>query len=118
MIDAEGVRAAYRLILGRDPESDEVVRNYQKCETVEELQTILLNSREFQTNTKDRCKPLDWPPMTVELDASPEHLAAMLHHIEAYWRNIDRPEAQWPVLQKQGALASDLTKDERDFYAD
>lgn len=47
MLKEEDIESAYRLILGREPESLEVVRNWSRdCSSVEELGLRLLHSRE------------------------------------------------------------------------
>ncbi|HHN72818.1 MAG TPA: hypothetical protein ENK13_01885 [Thermopetrobacter sp.] len=43
----EDVRQAFRHILGREPESPDVIRHYRNIEDFERLREVLLNSREF-----------------------------------------------------------------------
>ena len=46
----QDVRMAYRLILGREPESDAVIREKMAHESLEELRDVMLRSAEFQTS--------------------------------------------------------------------
>lgn len=45
---ADDVRAAYREILGREPENDQVIAHHTKCESVDALRQALLESEEFK----------------------------------------------------------------------
>ena len=45
---ADDVRAAYREILGREPENDQVIAHHAKCESVDALRQALLESEEFK----------------------------------------------------------------------
>lgn len=114
------IRAAYRLILGREPESEEVVATFlQRGYSLPELRRVFLNSSEFRnsmTGPDDRSKPLNWAPMTIETDGSAAEAAQMLRRIEAYWRRIGQEEVHWPLLQHGDLKLSDFTKDEQDFY--
>ncbi len=114
------IRAAYRLILGREPESDQVVATFlQRGYSLPELRRVFLNSTEFRnsaTGPDDSSKPLNWAPMTIETEGSPAELARMLRRIEAYWRRIGQEEVHWPLLQHGDLKSSDFTKDEQDFY--
>src|SRR6266446_601149 len=100
MPSLDDIRAAYRLILGREPESEEAVAQIlARCSTMEKIRCEFLNSREFRATTTvpDMAKPLDWPGAPIETDASPAQMAQMLRHIEAYWREMDQPEVHWPL---------------------
>ena len=45
---ADDVRSAYREILGREPENDQVIAHHAKCESVDALRQALLRSEEFK----------------------------------------------------------------------
>jgi hypothetical protein len=47
MLTAEEVIFAYRLLLARSPESDEIVENYVKHSSIDDLRRMILGSREF-----------------------------------------------------------------------
>ncbi|MCE5307086.1 MAG: hypothetical protein LLG20_05550, partial [Acidobacteriales bacterium] len=49
MVTREQVVHAYRLILGREPESEEVIQNHMDThEDVDSLRTVMLQSDEFR----------------------------------------------------------------------
>jgi SAM-dependent methyltransferase len=121
MLSPDDVRAAYLFILGREPESEEVVAQLiARFSTIDEIRCDFLNSREFRTTTTvpDLAKPLDWRGAPIETDASPAQMAQMLRHIEAYWRELDQPEVHWPLYQDSDFWSSGLAEIEKPFYAD
>ncbi|MHB1266718.1 MAG: methyltransferase domain-containing protein [Acidithiobacillus ferriphilus] len=48
LLSPDDVRAAYREILGREPENDQVITHHAKCESTDALRQSLLESEEFQ----------------------------------------------------------------------
>lgn len=115
----DDIRAAYRLILGREPENDQVVADINsRCYSLAELRQVFLKSHEFRAtaNVPDMAKPLDWAPIPIETEASPAELARMLHRIETYWRELDVPEVHRPLHLCTDFISSDFTENERHFY--
>src|SRR5690349_7073044 len=100
MVKTEDVRAAYRLILGREPESEETVeRHAMGFDSLADLRTAFLKSPEFHSNgsTPSPSRPLEWPSVEVEVDASPSQLSSMMRHIEANWRQLGLSDPHWSV---------------------
>lgn len=66
-ITAEDVRAAYRYILGREAESDEVVAQHMKLGTVKNLRKAMILSQEFQNEFHARFQrfPHKWVAVDV-----------------------------------------------------
>src|SRR6266550_3076568 len=121
MPSLDDIKAAYRLILGREPESEEVVAQLlAQFSTLEKIRSAFLNSREFRATTTipDMAKPLDWRGAPIETDASPAQMTQMLRHIEAYWRKLDQPEVHWPLYEDSDFWSSELAEIEKPFYAD
>ena len=122
MIAESDVRAAYRFILGREPESEAVLsmiaqRNY----SLEELRRTFLNSTEFLQSGEGparRPMPLDWSPLTIETDGSAAEIAFLLRRIESYWRQIAGDEVHAPLVQSGNPQAAAFTESELLFYAD
>ena len=52
MLDKETVIQGFRFILGREPESEQVIENHQALETIDSLRTALISSREFRLQYK------------------------------------------------------------------
>jgi SAM-dependent methyltransferase len=124
MISSEDVRAAYRLILGRDPESEEILTKHtQHAHSLEDLRRIFFCSSEFQNIPWVRIpwlhspeRPLDWPPISVEVDTDNAKLSTMMRHIEANWRHLGLSDPHWSVLTNEAFRASNITHTEALFY--
>jgi SAM-dependent methyltransferase len=111
-VSEHDVRIAYQLLLGRPPENEKVVRDHVKtCQNMAALRKVFLQSHEFRVSTGAvlGVRPLDWPPLVVEVDASPEAIKRLFKHIEANWSELGRLEPHWSVLTddrfKAAALA-------------
>jgi hypothetical protein len=122
MITESDVRAAYRLILGREPESEAVLSLIaQRGYSLKELGRAFLNSPEFlesPVGPARRQMPLDWSPLTIETDGSASDIALMLRRIESYWRQIASDEVHAPLVQSGNPNTSAFTEGELLFYAD
>jgi 2-polyprenyl-3-methyl-5-hydroxy-6-metoxy-1,4-benzoquinol methylase len=120
MIDRNDVIAAYRLILGREPENEEVVTAYTKQATsLSELRAIFLHSTEFAATplpNSVRYRPLEVPPMEVETECSADRLTAMMAHIEADWTQLGDTEPHWSVRAEDAFLATNIETTSGDFY--
>lgn len=74
MLDVEDVKAGFRLILGRDPESDAVVAAHARgCESIADLRLALMGSAEFQADFR-RNFAVNVPP-PADLQAPPARSA-------------------------------------------
>src|SRR5690349_12880974 len=77
MVSVDEVKAAFRLILGREAESDAVAAEHARaCGSIDELRLALMGSEEFQANFRYNFL-LNLPPPT-DLRPSSERLAASL----------------------------------------
>jgi SAM-dependent methyltransferase len=124
MITSEDVKAAYRLILGRDPENEEVLLKHAlEARSLDDLRRIFLCSPEFQHIAWARVpwlqspeRPLDWPPIAVETDASDAKLSLMMRHIEENWHRLGLLDPHWSVLTNEAYRASNISHSEAPFY--
>lgn len=124
MITSEDVRAAYRLILGRDPENEEiVVKHLRDVRSLDDLRRVFFCSSEFQHIPWIRVpwlhspeRPLDWPPNVVEVDANNTKLSTMMRHIEANWHNLGVSDPHWSVLVDEAFRAENIPHTEDRFY--
>jgi len=96
------VRHAYRLILGRAPESDAVVQHALRYGTVGRLRDAFLNSVEFERilHTRPRLVQADAPPLPVALQADDAEAARMLAAVRMAW---DAAPAQTEGGEQQAA---------------
>jgi hypothetical protein len=81
-VSREDVEAAYRLILGRAPESDEAIRAHESCPDLDSLRRAMFASEEFQSSFRDATvsdalalKSATMPPLNIEVSTSSEALA-------------------------------------------
>lgn len=124
MITCEDVKAAYRLILGRDPESEEIVMQYaREIGSLDDLRRAFFCSPEFHNIPwihvpwlHSPGRPLDWPPILVEIDASDAQLSKMMEHIEANWHNLGLSDPHWSVLVDEAFRVENIAHEEARFY--
>lgn len=116
------VRLAYRLILGREPESEAVVEAALGYGTPERLRAAFLASEEFGALMEHRMVraapatvPLDAPPIPVETEAGPD-AAALLAHVERTWHRLGEERPHWSVLTLDRFQPDSLAEHEVDFY--
>jgi SAM-dependent methyltransferase len=122
----EDVRAAYRMILGREPEDEAVLdRHLAQAPTIQALRRRFLSSDEFlgrAGGTPPRPIPLvpDRLPVedaTAEDEAGAERLAALLRRVGAYWARIGAEQPHWSVLTQEQFRPDRIAENEDAFYA-
>lgn len=96
------VRYAYRLILGREPESEEAIRNHMQEPSLGDLRRKFLNSPEFRLGQGaapvNPSLPFTVPKIDVETDAQLDQMAAMIKHVESNWSLLGASDPHWSVL--------------------
>ena len=108
MLSSEEVILAYRLFLGRDPESQDVVNNL--CQTVHDitqLREVFMQSPEFvegmskalgQEVTVRRRHPFTNSFTPVEVSVSDDMMARMFVRIQEQWSLLGVSEPFWSVV--------------------
>ncbi|WP_217126216.1 hypothetical protein [Hydrogenophilus thiooxidans] len=95
MVSREEVVCCYRAILGREPESEEVIERHRSAENFAALRTRFLQSpeflRRFGAKVAFRRYPLDHSKMKVDDDATPAQLAACLEKTRLLGRILASP---------------------------
>lgn len=124
MISAVDVVSAYRLIFGREPESDAVVSHYvAEVADFRALRELFLNSSEFRASLqmvespRPPRPPFNGPPMEVELHAVPEKLDALFAKVSAQWHHLGETEPHWSVLTSEGYFQKNFHMNREAFYA-
>ena len=127
MVSRDEVLGCYRFILGRDPESEEVVREHLAASSLAELRSSFIGSAEFQRISGsigaaapdiDACLPPQvWQANPVDCEATPEQLVVLLDRIRREWEGFGKTEPHWSVLThdnyRQDAIAGNI----EEFYA-
>lgn len=122
LVTEEAVTWAYRLLLGRPPESPEVVSNTARTlPTIQELRRVFMNSEEFRLGLGDLIseqRPFltltgQEPPMEIE---KTEDLEALFRHIQTAWEQMGEVEAHWSVLTADRFKSAELESNRKEFY--
>lgn len=92
---------AYRLMLGREPESEEVIGHAMRAPDVATLGRHFAASPEFARRhgaNPHALPPFDAPPQWVETESTPAELAALTEHLTRFWARIGIDSPHWSVL--------------------
>lgn len=123
MVSTDDVRMAYRLILGREPENETVLRDAANaCGTLDDLRGAFLNSAEFRGKLEgDISGPTRWsgmePPMEVEDRVDEATLARLLERVGLCWTGLAEVEPHWAVLTNDNFTRSNIAAHQDAFYA-
>ncbi len=126
MVSKTDVIMAYRLLLGREPENDDVVTGKAAhFDSLEHLRSDFIESAEFRQMLQvptmrpgdPGVKPLSWPPADVEVSVSPEILRRMVLRIEGEFLDLGATEPHWSVLTSERYRAKNIRDNETEFYA-
>jgi 2-polyprenyl-3-methyl-5-hydroxy-6-metoxy-1,4-benzoquinol methylase len=121
-VTASDVVSAYRLLFDREPESSEVVANHvARHENLQTFRETIFNSPEFRgkyprTGRVPGTKPLDWPPIKVDVHVPHEQLAEMIRLIEGNWEMLGQSEPHWSVLTSDQFKSDKIGETEEQFY--
>ncbi|HET7557906.1 MAG TPA: class I SAM-dependent methyltransferase [Rhodanobacteraceae bacterium] len=109
----EAAMWAYRLILGREPENPEVVRDHARCSaSVAELRERFVGSSEFTQRyravVQDRERNVSvFPPCPIQTQVDEATRIRLLDHIARAWEHLGETEPYWSVMsQPQYAMES------------
>ena len=106
-VTREDVISAYRFILGREPENEEVITQHQSVVDVATLRLQMLRSHEFLASAPElgpalpaasKLVEINLRPQTVEVGASDEQMATLLAHVAQTWASLGASEPYWSVL--------------------
>ncbi|MCC6918603.1 MAG: methyltransferase domain-containing protein [Alphaproteobacteria bacterium] len=129
IIDAAFVTSVYRVLLGREPESDAIVRTWvNNAASRQDLLRSFVTSAEFaganagllnelQTKTAPPKTPsiASSPPLSIDWDVPPPLTARMLRRIEAVWQKLGETEPHWSVLSADRFRQANLGESRAQF---
>jgi SAM-dependent methyltransferase len=120
-VDAEAVRWAYRLFLGREPESEDAVRHQVAgSATIDELRRGFLGSEEFQRKISGYARPSmigTEAALEIEPVEDSARLQRLLDHIAQSWSHMGETDPHWSVLTNDGFHADRIDANRDLFYA-
>jgi len=117
---AEEVTTAYRLLLGRPPESPEVIEAHRHAHaSLEAFGDALRASDEYrrrQPVLPEMPPPLDAPPQRGEVTTDAETLADILTNLARYWSEIGTQAPHWSVLTEKRFLPDNIEAHRDTFF--
>lgn len=122
MLSHDEVTWAYRMLLGREPESQAVLQHYAtQLGTRQALRALFMQSAEFRNALEQqpaaRRPAVLGAPMQVELHAAPEQMAALFAKVSQQWHHLGDTEPHWSVITSQSYLQSQIGESVQAFYA-
>jgi 2-polyprenyl-3-methyl-5-hydroxy-6-metoxy-1,4-benzoquinol methylase len=112
-VSRDEVMMAYRLLLGREPESEEVIRDHTKSDSLQALRERFMRSAEFRKkSTREQAQqsflPQDLPAMDVDVDASDDQMDAVMSKIQLAWEHLGSQRPHFSVLTDPQFLPENL----------
>jgi SAM-dependent methyltransferase len=118
----DDVIAAYRWILGREPESEKAIRSAQRGYTsVAQLRQGILRSGEFTAGLAPSVKAfrpydLDLGELPIEVSCDSQVMPKLLAHIERVWTQLGEADPYWSVLSVDRFQAGSFWENEEAFW--
>ena len=126
MITSEQVTLAYQLLLGRDPESLDIVNNLcQTVHSVPALRDSFTASSEFRSRmgeildkqqTVQQRHPFHLPLIPVEAEVSDETLKKMFDRIKFEWTHLGEVEPYWSTITQPQYHLEQFEASRQQFY--
>lgn len=123
-ISREEVIWAYRMILGREPESEDVVKKQMGLQSLASLREAFLKSPEFSerlnmsavNNPQFNFLPLNLPKNEIEHDATANQLAKCITKIKLAWSHLGITKPHFSVLTDKQFLPENLDSNLDKFW--
>lgn len=126
MITREQAVLAYRLMLGRDPENEDVVTSLcQNTHNTHALRDVFIKSPEFVQRMGELLKqpqqvrhrhPYHLPKIPVETEASDEAMGQMFERIQQAWAHLGSTEPYWSVLTQPQYVQAEFEAHRQQFF--
>jgi SAM-dependent methyltransferase len=117
----EEVILAYRLMLSRDPENEQVIELHRRhWRDPVAFGRALAESEEFRRRlapVEGAALPLDVAANSVEHAADDAALARLFEPVQRYWEAIGRTQPHWSVLPEARFLPENIAGTAQDFAA-
>jgi len=120
MLSREAVVWAYRYVLGREPEDDQVVDRHLHHADWEALRKAFMESMEFKSQLRTSSssgRHAFAPPIRIDLRGSASDLATMFQHVGASWVHLGESEPHWSVITAEQYKSARIGDTENAFYA-
>ncbi|HXS53464.1 MAG TPA: class I SAM-dependent methyltransferase [Usitatibacter sp.] len=115
------VHWAYRILLLREPESDESVAHLaRKVGSARKLRDLLLKCTEARTQPGFPILPSmngTEPPQQVEVHAAPEDEERLFRRVQSVWHALGKEQPHWSVITDDAFRSENIGATRDDFYA-
>jgi SAM-dependent methyltransferase len=112
---------AYRLFLGREPESDAIIAQHLAgSPDLSRLREVFIGSGEFRARAPAALKLLlggDEPPRTIETTGDPALLRRLFDHVNGSWQHLGETDPYWSVLTAPQYRGKPSEEDIERFFA-
>lgn len=126
MLTADQIILAYKLFLGREPESQDVVNNLlQTAHTAEQLRQLFISSPEFVQQMSEALQkpasvrqrhPFTLPHIPVETQVSEDSLNMMFERIQTEWEALGKSQPYWSVVTQPQYYQDQFQQHSEQFY--
>jgi len=120
MVSRHEVEMAYRLIMGREVESEQSIEGHLRHRSVEDMRRSFFSSEEFRTKVipgfSTAGRPLTWPPIRVDTDVSDDQLAQMIERVERNFQHMGETEPYWSVITADRFRVANIQTSEAEFF--
>lgn len=112
---------AYRMFLGREPESEDVLRSTMAARDIREIRHAFLGSLEFQAQY-NALAPLavgrfmDVTKVDVDIRCSAAQLQLMFDRIAKAWQDFGQTEPHWSVMVDEAFKNANIGENIEAFY--
>jgi SAM-dependent methyltransferase len=124
IISKEDVVNAYRLILGRQPESEQAIESHLDLSNINDLRERFLRSPEFLSLASGTLGVLDsyllpgtCPPLDIDTTVPADKSGILFDRIKNQWENLGKTEPHWSVITDPKFKQSEFSRNKNEFYA-
>lgn len=122
MVTRDEVIYAFRLLLGREPESEAVIEHFLPTPNWANLREVFLNCAEFKVKS-DPGAGIDVSTDyinaladKIDVEISEPHFARLIAHVQASWETLGREQPHWSVLTNPRFLPGNIENNVDSFY--
>lgn len=124
MLSQNDVIYAYRMLLGREPESDAVIKRYAaEVSDLSQLRRIFMESAEFRDKSQAWLSGqpsktvLPGKRMDVEVTSSPDQMQQLFERTAQQWLDLGKTEPYWSVVTNNSYRMEQVATHMDTFYA-
>lgn len=120
-VTRDEVILAYKLILGREAESEDVIRAAMSAADLQVLRTRFLDSREFRERSDEApthlpVLPVVLPRLDIDTDATDQEMAAAIRKIKIAWTHLGRARPHHSVLTHSDYLPENFGETSQELF--